>query len=139
VRIYAPLPADGTVLDKPVFFEAREDAEAYIKAEDLNAVVTEYSLVPMVFHQEARPFIVFPRDDSTEGWIQVARDLQEMFTYAIDQKVEAIAVQYVDRRLLADDSEPHNYGLAVVLSREKMPNSEFLEQINRKSNNSSEP
>jgi len=110
---------------KPIFFESAVDAEAYAKEKDLNATVMEYDMIPMVFHQEARPFIEFPADGTTEGWIKVAEQLEQMITYLIEMKVQKITVKFVDKRE-DDTAEPlKNYGLNVALQRGKMPYSEF--------------
>lgn len=74
------------------------------------------------YRQHAKPFIVFPVDDSTEGWIQVAADLEEMINYLIDEKAERVFVRYIDRRLGGEVSEPTDYGLAVEAFREPIPN-----------------
>lgn len=74
------------------------------------------------YRQSARPFIVFPVDDSTEGWIHVAADLEIMINYLIEEKVEKVVVRYIDRR--DPDGKVKNardYGLAVEAFREAIP------------------
>jgi hypothetical protein len=132
MKIYAPLPADGTTVMKPVFFEAREDAEAYMADQGVTTAITEYDLVPMIYHQEARPFICFPLDNSVTGWIQVAKDLEDMIAYLIEQKVEKVQVKYVDRRLGSEVESPRDYGLSVVLMRDKWTNQGFYDELLKK-------
>jgi len=88
-----------------------------------------------LYRQKARPFIPFPVDDSTEGWIQVARDVETMINYLIEEKCENVAVAYIDRRD-PDGSvcDPRDYGLAVDAFRERIPGEEataLLEQLKK--------
>jgi hypothetical protein len=71
------------------------------------------------YRQSSQPFIVFPPDDSFEGWEQVATDLEEMINYLIEQKAEKVVVKYVDGRDIDGSVEhPRDYGLAVEVFRQ---------------------
>jgi hypothetical protein len=62
---------------------------------------------------------VFPLDDSTEGWIRVAADLETMINYLIEQKAEQVVVKYIDRRDIEGQIEYEwDYGLAVEAFRD---------------------
>lgn len=72
----------------------------------------------MRYRQSARPFIVFPLDNSTEGWIKVASELETMINYLIEQKTELVHVGYIDRRIDGEIENPRDYGLAVEALKE---------------------
>jgi hypothetical protein len=91
------------------------------------------------YRQSAKPFIVFPLDNSLEGWIQVATDLQTMINYLIEQKTEKVVVRYIDRRTPDGEIEYQwDYGLAVEAYREEISEAQFKKELDAAIGNNGE-
>lgn len=91
---------------------------------EVGGILMPCQAIPIVegfYRQSARPFIQFPLDNSTEGWIQVAANLEIMINDLIAKKAEHVVVQYVDRRLGGEISQPSDYGLAIEAFKDFQP------------------